>query len=603
MNKSIKQKKSLNGVELHSAIVSGIQRVIADQDHLNKINVFPVPDGDTGTNMAFTMTTILDKTISNVDSRVDNMLEAVADAALDGARGNSGAILAQFFQGFSDGSIELSDMGIKDFATAMQTGSDYAREALLEPKEGTILTVIKDFSNYISELVENNPDNNFSGMLEKGIVKAEESLQNTPNLMDVLKNAGVVDAGAQGFVDFLTGMQEYINDENNIEINFDENKIISQYSEKISNVNESFEYRFCTECMIMGDSIDRKKLKESLMNNGDSMVIAGSKTKAKVHIHTNNPAQVFAICETFGIVKGQKADDMLHQKESASHQKDLGEIAIVTDSGADFIDDSLDIHVVPLKYNFGEKCYLDKVSQTANEFYNELMNNPNHPQTSQPSPGDFRRQYQFLNTHYKSIISIHIPQKLSGTLQSANTALKRIPDSKITVIDSLSISVGQGLIASYAAKLVHDKVSHNKIVADINYIITQTNLYASVTDLSYGVKGGRIPKSKQIISDLLKIKPVLTTGDDGTMKVAGVLFGSKNRVKKLTNLLLKKHSPKFNYNINIAHSECMNEANELVALLKNKYNNIQNIPIFELGCALGVHTGPGALVVGIHKIN
>ena len=146
MNKSIKGKKSLNGVELHSAIVSGIQKVIADQDHLNKINVFPVPDGDTGTNMAFTMTTILDKTISNVDSRVDNMLEAVADAALDGARGNSGAILAQFFQGFSDGSIELSDMGIKDFSTAMQTGSDYAREALLEPKEGTILTVIKDFS-------------------------------------------------------------------------------------------------------------------------------------------------------------------------------------------------------------------------------------------------------------------------------------------------------------------------------------------------------------------------------------------------------------------------------------------------------------------------
>ena len=87
------------------------------------------------------------------------------------------------------------------------------------------------------------------------------------------------------------------------------------------------------------------------------------------------------------------------------------------------------------------------------------------------------------------------------------------------------------------------------------------------------------------------------------MKVAGVLFGSKNRVKKLTNLLLKKHSPKFNYNINIAHSECMNEANELVALLKNKYNNIQNIPIFELGCALGVHTGPGALVIGIQKID
>ena len=603
MDKSIKEKKLLNGVELHSAIVAGIQKVIADQDHLNKINVFPVPDGDTGTNMAFTMTTILDKTMSRVDSRIDNMLESVADAALDGARGNSGAILAQFFQGFSDGAIDLSDMGITDFAVAIQTGSEYAREALLEPKEGTILTVIKDFSDFINQFVNENPDKNFSYMLEQGIVRAEESLQNTPNLMDILKNAGVVDAGAQGFVDFLIGMYEYINDERNIEINFDENKIISKYSEKLSNTEDSFEYRFCTECMIIANSIDHKKLKESLMENGDSMVIAGSKTKAKVHIHTNDPGKVFTICEGFGNVKGQKADDMLHQQESASHKKDLREIAIVTDSGADFIDDTLDIHIIPLKYNFGEKCYLDKVSQTSNEFYTELINNPQHPQTSQPSPGDFRRQYQFLNTHYKSVISIHIPQKLSGTLQSAKTALKRIPNTNITIIDSLSVSVGQGLIATYAAKLVQDGMDHSKIVENINKIIKKTNLYASVKDLTYGVKGGRIPKSKKIISDLFSIKPVLTTGDDGTMKVAGVLLGTKNRPKKLSKLLLKKHNPKFSYNINIAHSNCVDEANTLSDLLKSKFNNIQDIPIFELGCALGVHTGPGALVIGIQRIN
>ena len=603
MNKSIKEKHSLNGVELHRAIVAGIQKIVADQDHLNKINVFPVPDGDTGTNMAFTMTTIVDKTSSNVDSRIDNMLEAVADAALDGARGNSGAILAQFFQGFSDGSIGLSDMNIIGFATAIKKGSEYAREALLEPKEGTILTVIHDFSSSLDELVKNHQNSSFSFVLGQGIVAAEKSLENTPNLMDVLKNAGVVDAGAQGFVDFLIGMHEYINDEKNIEINFDDNKIISEYSEKISEVDSSFEYKYCTECMIIGDSIDRKKLKEALMDNGDSMVIAGSKTKAKVHIHTNHPADVFSICETFGTVEGQKADDMLHQQESASHQKDLREIAIVTDSGADFIDDSLDIHIVPLKYSFGEKCYLDKVSQTSHEFYEELKNNPNHPQTSQPSPGDFRRQYQFLNTHYKSIISIHIPQKLSGTLQSARTAIKRVSDSNITVVDSLSVSVGQGLIATYAAKLVNEGMHHSQIVDKINAIIKKTHLYASVKDLTYGVKGGRIPKSKKIVSDLLGIKPVLTVSNDGSMKVAGVLLGSRNRVKKLIKLIMKKHNTNSLYNITIAHSDNKDEANQLVELLKNKYPKVNNMPIFELGCALGVHTGPGTLVIGIQKID
>ena len=235
--------------------------------------------------------------------------------------------------------------------------------------------------------------------------------------------------------------------------------------------------------------------------------------------------------------------------------------------------------------------------------YEELKSNPNHPQTSQPSPGDFRRQYQFLNTHYKSIISIHIPQKLSGTMQSARAALKRIPDSNISVVDSLSVSVGQGLVATYAAKLVNDGMQHSEIINKVNLIIKKTYLYASVLDLAYGVKGGRIPKSKKIVSDLLGIKPVLTASDDGSMKVAGILLGARNRIKKLVKLLIKKHHPKSNYNITIAHSDNLDEANQLVELLKNKYPNVNNIPIYELGCALGVHTGPGALVIGIQKID
>ena len=159
--------------------------------------------------MVFTLTSILDSTHKKVYSRVDDMLALVADSALDGARGNSGVILAQFFQGLSDGAAGIDKMTPESFAKAIQFGAEYAREALAEPKEGTILTVLTDFSNHLTELIKNKT-NDFEPLLEQGIKEAEKSLENTPNLLAVLKKAGVVDAGAQGFVDFLHGIFNFI---------------------------------------------------------------------------------------------------------------------------------------------------------------------------------------------------------------------------------------------------------------------------------------------------------------------------------------------------------------------------------------------------------
>ena len=136
----------LDGARWHRALVAGANNVLSRQDYLNKINVFPVPDGDTGTNMAFTLTHILEAISKCIYTRADDMLAHIADAALDGARGNSGVILAQFFQGISDGAAGIIRMTPEDFCKATQVGAEYARNALAEPKEGTILTVLTDFS-------------------------------------------------------------------------------------------------------------------------------------------------------------------------------------------------------------------------------------------------------------------------------------------------------------------------------------------------------------------------------------------------------------------------------------------------------------------------
>ena len=160
----------LDGTRLYRAIVAGIRQVISKQDHLNNINVFPVPDRDTGTNMALTLSAILEGTYSHHSAHIHELLEAVADCALNGARGNSGAILAQFFQGLSEGT-KLVDrqMTTPNFVAAIATAVNYAHKALSQPKEGTILTILRDFSDEITHQQLSNNETNFFYFLAKSI--------------------------------------------------------------------------------------------------------------------------------------------------------------------------------------------------------------------------------------------------------------------------------------------------------------------------------------------------------------------------------------------------------------------------------------------------
>ena len=592
----------LDGARFHRALVAGINNVISNQESLNKINVFPVPDGDTGTNMVFTLTSILDTTSNNIHPRVDDMLASIADAALDGARGNSGVILAQFFQGLSDGSAGIEKMDSESFSNAIKYGAEYAREALAEPKEGTILTVLTDFSNHLIQLLSTK-SYDFEHLLEEGLIEAEKSLKNTPNLLAVLKKAGVVDAGAQGFVDLLNGIFNFIKngDLKGFKENFElKNNLAEIEKNDLELEFENSEFRYCTECLITGNNIDHKEIRELLQNNGNSLVIAGSKKKAKIHIHVNDPAKIFKLCTTFGSIHGEKADDMWQQQEDAQGHKSKG-VAIVTDSGADLPEDiDLDIHVVPLKYSFGEISYIDKLSQSTEEFYLELESNSNHPQTSQPTPGDFRRQYQFLQSHYDSIISIHLPHKLSGTFQSALNASKRITDSKIKIFDGLSASVGLGLIVLEAARLAKSDKSQDEICSLLPKIISNSNVYLAVKDLSYIVKGGRLPSWVKKIADFLRIRPVLTAKNDGTMGAAGILKGSKKLPEKMSSFILNKMDKNITYNVLIGHSNALDDGQKLLNLIKNN-KNVNSIQLIEIGCSLGIHAGPGSLAVGLQS--
>ncbi|MFC1481917.1 DAK2 domain-containing protein [Candidatus Neomarinimicrobiota bacterium] len=593
----------IDGIRLHRGLIAGIRQVLSRQDYLNKINVFPVPDGDTGTNMAFTLQTIIDETNQQTTSHVGHAALSIADAALNGARGNSGVILAQFFQGFSDACADIQRLNVSHFAEAVHKGYEYSYDALSDPKEGTILSVIGAAAKTARDRAKHDLED-FHEAITLTLASAETALQKTPEQLPILKKNGVVDAGGQGFVYILKGVLEFITD-GSIRAFEDENEMQPMVMSGIASAStpSDTKYQYCTECMVYGENIPRKLIKEELMEFGDSIVIGGSKDRVKVHIHSNSPEQVFAYLETHGALTGQKTDDMLKQIKATKER--TARVAVVTDSTADIppeLVEELDIHVVAVKLSFGNIRHLDKVTITPDEFYTELRTNPEHPLTSQPTPGDFWRTFQFLSSHYESIVAIHLPAKSSGTMQSAQIAAKRLPDTSITVLDGLNTSVGLGMVAVAAARLAKEGANHDAVVEAARIAIENTPIYAAIQDLSYTVKGGRVSASKKRIADFLRATPVLGISEEDKIDMVGTFFGKKDIAKGLAKFTRKRIDMDRSYDVYVGHAQAPEAARRLAEYLPSMGYKLGEIHITEMSSALGVHAGPGAVILALQPI-
>lgn len=584
---------------MRKALVSGTHRVMADQDFLNKINVFPVADGDTGTNLSLSLGATLGVLQAPADQYVGTILASVADALLDGARGNSGAIMAQFFQGASDSASDLTRFTTATFSQAIRTGSDYAHDALSNPVEGTILSVIAAFAASIETRLAAFENNDFGDVFEAALPALDQALAATTGQLDVLRKAGVVDAGARGFVDLVKGMSEFILHGRMVE----EPDLSVLRSTDFSGLTHGdatdIAYRYCTECIVAGAEIDRRKLRESLAELGESLVLAGSKRKAKVHIHVNDPQAVFDVGRQYGDVSAEKADDM-HRQQHSSHDS-TRTFAVITDSAADIADadmERLDIHMVPCRIQFGNRGYLDKVSITSEEFYQQLAENPHHPTTSQPAPGDFRRQFQYLASHYSDVVSINLTGAASGTLEAARSAADRSnAPGRIHVINSFNASLGQGLLTVFAAECAVAGLSVDATIAAVESLIPQTHTYAVLSNLDYAVRGGRIPRWVKIAAEWTRLTPVIRTTAAGKISQSGCIIGKSDLIAKFAQHIARRVRGDRPIVVAVGHAMSPGSAAELERLLKQKAPNIRRLSVAELGTALGVHGGPGTLVV------
>lgn len=599
----------LDGLLLADALRAGIYRLFEQTDHINKINVFPVPDGDTGTNMSLTLSAVLTALDRAREPHAGSMLVRAADAALDGARGNSGAILAQFLLGLGDAAGHLARIGPAEFVVALRKGASYARDALAQPREGTLLTVLREFAAAAENQLPQC--NDFRGLFALALVRVRLALEATRGQLEECRAANVVDAGALGFVEVLEGMRHFL-----------DTGELGKVTAPLHAGDESMasvagpaaeqDFRFCTECLVTATTqteIDLRHLRESLATVGASLVVSGSKRKAKIHVHVDDPEVVFRLAANFGEVSAQKADDMRMQQSAAQHRR-TQRVAVVTDSGADIPEEFIErlgIHVVPVRIHFANHSYLDKVSMTPREFYRELISNPAHPKTSQPPPGDFRRMFEFLASHFEGVVSINLTSRHSGTWDAANKAALRVTSEgkPVAAIDCRNASTGQGLVVVAAAERAASGGSPQEVAAAAEQARDHTCTFALLGSIDFAVRGGRVPAIVGKVARMLGLQVILRTSSDGRISAGGGLFGAGDLLPRFARFIARRIVVRDNSRLRIfvGHGDRPEQGERLIAQLRLRLpaDRVEFISLTDMGPAIGVHGGPGTLVVAIHQ--
>jgi DegV family protein with EDD domain len=584
----------IDSTRMVRALSAGIRHLFQRREYIDRINVFPVPDGDTGTNMAFSFKVIHEAVHNRHGLSMKELMKRVADASLDGSRGNSGAIMAQYFHGFSESMGSKAYITASELAAASCAGAKAAWTAMSEPVAGTLPTVLEDFSIALMQKSQQGVDD-IRELLEYGLKRARESLAGTPELLPVLKQAGVVDAGGQGFVDLLEGIWTYIDSGETDDAIADLDEILSAGS-TVAEMNVG-SHRFCTECVIQGKDLDRSLIMKRLEQlDCSSLVVAGGHERVRVHIHVNNPGEAYLACEQFGELHQQKADDMERQHGLMNH---TGKVAVVTDSGADIPyeeQERLAIHMVSARLNFGAKEYIDHVSLMPADLYRMLEESKESPKTSQPPIGDFSRQYDLLTGHGYDVMSVGLSETLSGTTQAARSAAERF-DGRVRVFDTQSASSGEGILVVIAAEGAQRGMSLDEIESLLTEFRPLTRAFAIPADLSYIVRGGRLPAWVKRLTDFLHVSPLLTE-KNGRFRLAGITTGIGAKPSALGKAALRRMRKETTYRILLAHGANPKGAHELRRYILERHTRVHSCHICEAGPALGVHLGPGGLVVG-----
>lgn len=589
----------LDGERLRRSLIAGCEYVQERRAELNRINVFPVPDGDTGTNLALTASAIADGLRALRDRSVAVVARSAADSAILGARGNCGMILSHFLLGFSGAVGTRRRLDAPAFAGALTTAVEHVYRSLERPVEGTIVTVMRE----VAEEARAAATVDFADLIETMLKRARTAVERTPELLPVLKAAGVVDAGAKGFAHLVEGIVAYIHGDPFVALAGTPTfEAAAPLLTQVDYPEVQEKYRFCTEALVRGDALPvAEAVRGHLRQLGDSLIVIRGDNLVKVHIHTDEPDSVFTYLRSFGKLVTHKAEDMAAQHaavERAAGHLTLTRrpISIVTDSASNLPDEIIrahGIHVVPMLLVYDDEVLRDGVDIDAGTFV-ERMRLGQRATTSQPAPATFIEGYRRAAEDGETVIAPMVGSTLSGTFRSAEAAVKMTEDLAVRVYDTKAAGLSQGMLALLAAELAEAGRTADQILEELDRVRSQSGTLLTVEVFDNLLASGRVGRGKVMIAGLLDIKPILELDGDGKVVPMGHVRGSRHSLPKILEILEQRvprdaHALRFG----IMHVGRPEIAVEITEELTRRYGDreILDVPATPV---LATHLGPGA---------
>ena len=580
-----------------AATRGGASAVEASRAQLNDLNVFPVPDGDTGSNLTRTAMRLADGLESGSAESLAEVAAAAKRSALAGASGNSGIILSQIVAGFADVLAEGGTVDAGVLARALRAACEAAYRPVRQPIEGTMLTVIREMAE-IAELHREDP---LDVAIDAVLAAASETVARTESMLGVLRDAHVVDAGAAGLLEFSRGAVAGYRGE------------APRAPAPVVAVPVSFEsvhleesqYRYCTSYLIESPAIDVPALERELAGFGDCVLVVGEAPLVKVHVHTDEPGLVLSLGVAVGSVDGIEIANMHEQARQREQRLTViqgggldqagatGSAAIVLDSTADLPDpETLHPHwrSVPLTVSFGDRDYADGVDIDSDGFYDLLRQSSDHPQTSAPSPGAYQDAFAQLSDCTRVFV-MPISSRVSASYQSACAAAQ--DDPRVTVLDGGTVSAGTVMLAEGVQRLIDAGEPTEAIVAWVDAARTRMRLLVGVTTLEYLERGGRISHTQRLLGDALGVKTLLTMRDGEVVKykttrgVAGIW-------REFERFILAEAPADRPVRVGIAHAQAPEAAARLSELVVRLRPDAGIERVCAIGAVVGTHSGPGA---------
>jgi len=587
---------TISGQDLYYAFGNGAVRISKNIQNLNNINFFPVPDGDTGLNMATTINSIVDHVEDQTS--VKSVVSGMSKGALIGARGNSGFIFAQFINGFYHQTKNKDSISEKEFIASLRKSVPYVFEAISNPVQGTIITIIDQWTSFLHERYTN--EGNFKKILKLSLKYSKEVLDLTTEELEVLKKNKVVDAGAQGFYHFIEGIVEYFI--NGIVLkreSLTRTELIEDHKENSD--NQMSDYRYCTEIFFEGSDFNKKELRKYVDNLGDSGIIALNEGQGKIHVHTNEPYLLSNKIYNLGYkIIESKVDDMNFQVNEKT--KDTNQIALVTDSVADIpknILDQYNIYMIPVTITANGSEFLDRLTINSEMLFDMVNENETLPKSSLPNLKLVKRLFERLTEDYEEVIYMSLASALSGT----HNAIKKLASTiseHIHVIDSKKNSAAQGLVVLEVAEMIKNKLTVDEIKNKLPKIIDNTEIYVAVDNFKYMVLGGRVPKTIGKIGTLLNLRPIVSLDANGKGTAFGGSFSRRAAILKIYNILEKASKENIIKRVVISYSSQNSDAEILANKIRNQLS-IKVDYISEISNVVAISAGENAVAIGFTR--